>query len=162
MSDPITAIKTPVRLKYTITAGKHRTIFLKGIMNQKIIGGVCPETGKVYVPPLGSCPVSGQPTSTDVEIKETGVVTTFCVVNIPFEGQKLEPPYVAAAILLDGADMPIFHLVGGVDADQVRMGLRVKAVWSAPEELAPTLASIRYFTPTGEEDAPYELYREHL
>ena len=57
MSDPITAIKTPVRLKYTITAGKHRTIFLNGIMNQKIIGGVCPETGKVYAYTL---PVSGQ------------------------------------------------------------------------------------------------------
>ena len=162
MPDPITVIKTPVRLKYTITAGKHRSAFLRAIMNQEIMGGTCPDTGKVYVPPLGSCPVSGKPTSTDVKIQQTGTVTTFCVVNIPFEGQKLKPPYVAAAILLDGADMPIFHLVGGVDANLVRMGMRVKAIWAPPEELAPTLASIRYFTPTGEDDAPYESYREHL
>jgi uncharacterized protein len=162
MTDSITQIKTPVRLAYTITAGRHRSAFLRAVMEKKLIGGVCPETQKVYVPPVGSSPVSGLPTTTDVEIGQSGIVTTFCIVNIPFEGQKLEPPYVAAAILLDGSDMPIFHLVGGVPADEVRMGTRVKAVWVDDEDLAPTLASIRYFQPTGEEDAPYDDFKEHL
>ena len=33
-------------------------------------------------------------------------VTTFCVVDIPFEGQLVKPPYACAHILLDGADGP--------------------------------------------------------
>ena len=50
-----------------------------------------------------------------VEVKDTGMITTFCVVNIPFEGQELDPPYVAASVVLDGADTPLFHLIGNTD-----------------------------------------------
>ena len=42
------------------------------------------------------------------------------------------------------------------------MGMRVEAVWVEPEELRPTLESIKYFRPTGEPDAPYDSYKEHL
>ncbi|MBK7774878.1 MAG: OB-fold domain-containing protein [Sandaracinaceae bacterium] len=47
-------------------------------------------------------------------LPHTGVVTTFTVVRIPFEGQKLTPPYSFGAIVLDGADLPIYHLISGV------------------------------------------------
>ena len=33
------------------------------------------------------------------------------------------------------------------------MGMRVRAVWAPDEELGPTLASIKWFEPTGEPDA---------
>ena len=42
------------------------------------------------------------------------------------------------------------------------MGMRVKAEWAPPGERRPTLESIRCFTPTGEPDAPFESYQEHL
>ena len=42
-----------------------------------------------------------------VELPDTGTVTTFCVVSVPFPGQRVAPPYVAAAILLDGADIAV-------------------------------------------------------
>jgi hypothetical protein len=42
------------------------------------------------------------------------------------------------------------------------MGMRVKAVWVPDAELGPTLRSIRYFKPSGEPDAPFESYQEHL
>ena len=32
-------------------------------------------------------------------------VTTFAIINIPFPGQRIKPPYVAAYVLLDGADV---------------------------------------------------------
>jgi uncharacterized OB-fold protein len=73
-----------------------------------------------------------------------------------------DPPYVAAAVLLDGADIPFFHLIRGVAPDEVRMGQRVRAVWVADSELAPTAESIRWFEPSGEADAPYDSYKEHL
>ena len=41
------------------------------------------------------------------------------------------------------------------------MGLRVEAVW-VTDELAPTLASVKYFRPSGEPDADYATYKENL
>jgi hypothetical protein len=42
------------------------------------------------------------------------------------------------------------------------MGLRVKAEWAPPEGRRPTLESIRWFSPTGEPDAAFDSYKEHL
>ena len=58
------------------------------------------------------------------------------------------------------ADIPLFSLIQEIPFDQVRMGLRVEAVWA--DELRPTLESIKYFKPTGEPDAEFESFREHL
>ncbi len=160
-AEPITRFRAPVQLRYTATASTELTSFLRALMDRRIIGARCPETGKVYVPAPAVIPGNGlAPTETGIEVAHTGVVTTFCVINIPFEGQVLDPPYVGASVLLDGADVPIFHLVGGIDPAQVRMGLRVKARW-APKPV-PSLATILYFEPTGESDAPYETYEAHL
>ena len=137
--------ESPTRLAYQVAAGPTTERFLRGILERRILGLRCPKCTKVYVPPRGACPTCAVPCSEEVELPHTGTVTTFCVVNIPFEGQLLEPPYACGHVVLDGADVPILHLVGGCDVAQVRMGLREKAVWS--EEPRPTLASIRYFAP---------------
>jgi hypothetical protein len=97
-----------------------------------------------------------------VELADTGTVTTFCIVNVPFLGQRITPPYVSAYVLLDGADIPLMHLVLGCAADEVRMGMRVKAQWRPREEWDTTLRNIDHFRPTGEPDAPFESYAEYL
>jgi uncharacterized OB-fold protein len=74
----------------------------------------------------------------------------------------VKPPFAAASVLLDGADIAIFHLLQDVDVEVVRMGLRVEAVWVPDDELSPTMESIAYFKPTGEPDAPYESFKDHL
>ena len=97
-----------------------------------------------------------------VEVEDVGVLTTFTIIRIPFEGQKLKPPYCFGAIVLDGADMPIYHLISGVPHDDIRMGMRVKAVWKPKEEWETSLENILYFEPTGEPDAEFDSYKEHL
>lgn len=152
-------VERPVKLDYTYTAGRAQSRFLQGITERRLIGERCPSCSKVYVPPRGSCPTCGVPTAEQVELPGTGTVTTFCVVNIPFAGQAVECPYVSATVLLDGADIGIFHLIQEIPADEVRMGLRVEPVWR--DEIQPTLESIKYFKPTGEPDADYESFRTH-
>ena len=160
--EPVRGIRAPARLDYTFTAGEATSRFLRGISTKRILAERCPVCGKVYVPPRGSCPVDGVPTAEQVELPHTGIVTTFCVVNVQFYGQEIEVPYVCATVLLDGADIGLFGLVQEIPFDQVRMGLRVEAVWVDEAELKPDLASIRYWKPTGEPDAAYETYREHV
>ncbi len=162
MSEPIVSIQTPIRLDYTLTAGQAQSRFLKGIAQGRILGQRCPKCRKVYVPPKGSCPTCAVPTEQEVEVSDKGTVTTFCIVNLPFYGQAIKPPYVSASVLLDGADIALFHLIQEIPADQVRMGLRVEAVWAPPEEMRPSLETIKYFRPTGEPDAPFDSYKEHL
>ena len=84
------------------------------------------------------------------------------MVNVPFAGQSIEIPYICGQILLDGANLSFMGLLQEIPIHEVRMGLRVEAVWVPPEELGPTLASVKYFRPNGEPDADYETYKEYL
>ncbi len=159
-SEPVRIIRTPSRLAYNFTPGAAQSRFLRQVARGRLFGQRCSECGKVYVPPRGACPTCGLPTAEEVEVADSGTVTTFCIVNLPFSGQAVEVPYACAFILLDGADIPLFHMLQEVPVAEVRMGMRVKAVWD--EEPKPTLESIKYFRPSGEPDALYESYKDHL
>jgi uncharacterized OB-fold protein len=152
---------TPIRLAYTHTTSDDESRYLHALAEGRLLGQRCPVCRKVYVPPR-VCPADGVPTEEEAPIGDHGTVTTFCVVNVPFAGQRLEPPYVVAQILLDGADIPIPHLILGLPADEVRMGMRVAAVWRERESWSFTPENIAHFRPTGEPDAPYESYKDHL
>ena len=83
----------------------------------------------------GLCPRDGVATAEEVELPDTGTVTTFAVNNIP-DPRAPDVPFVSAYVLLDGAGLTMLALVAGVPADQVRMGMRVKAAWRPREEWA--------------------------
>ena len=161
-TEPVMSIRSPVHIKYKYTAGQASSRFLRGIEQGRILGQRCPQCGKVYTPPRGACAACGVPTEEEVELSGKGTVTTFCVVNVPFYGQRIQIPYVSATILLDGADIGLMHLVQEVDAAKVHMGMRVEPVWVDPGERKPSLESIKYFRPTGEPDADFETYREYV
>lgn len=160
--EPVTMITTPVRLDYEHTASPGESTYLHGLAEGRLLGQRCPACHKVYIPPRGACPTDGVPTTDEVELPDTGTVTTFCVVNVPYPGQRVQPPYVAASVLLDGADIAIQHLILGCEPGEVRMGMRVKAAWKPREQWATTIENIGHFQPTGEPDAPYESYAHHL
>jgi len=158
----VQSIITPIHLEYHFTAGEAAQDFLHGLADGKLLGRRCPADGKVYVPARGSCPEHAVPLSDTVEVADTGTVTTFCIVRIPAENLSVDPPFVAAHVLLDGADIPFFHVVHGCPPEDVRMGMRVKAHWVSEEELGPTLRSIQYFEPLDEPDASFDSFQEHL
>lgn len=160
--DPVTMIVTPIQLEIQHTASHEESAYLRAIAQGKLVGARTGKTGKVYFPPHGADPATGKPTSEFVELPDKGTVTTFAIVNIPFLGQRIKPPYVAAYVLLDGADIPFLHLVSDVDAHQVRMGMRVEAVWKPRERWGTGHRQHQYFRPTGEPDADYDTYKHHL
>jgi hypothetical protein len=158
---PVTGIVSPVRLEYEINAGEATTRYLLGLARGRIVGGRAPSSDEVYAASRGTDPKTGEPTSVEVEVHDTGVVTTFCVVNIPGLSELApEIPYASAQILLDGANNTFFGLIRGVPVDEVRMGMRVKARWA--DELVADHTAILWWEPTGEPDAPYEHYRDYL
>jgi uncharacterized OB-fold protein len=101
----------------------------------------------------GACARDGVAMSDIVELPHQGTVTSFCIVNVPFAGATVQIPYTSAQILLDGADIPLMGLIQEVDANEVRMGMRVEAVWVPEGERGPTMDTIKHWRPTGEDDA---------
>ena len=155
-------VETTVRLPYDYVAGDNKARYLRALKDKKILGSKCSKTGRVFVPPVVASPESFAPAPELVQVADRGVVTTFCVVNIPVIGRELEIPYVAASVALDGADVSIFALIQECKAEDARMGMRVEAVWKLDGERTGSHEDIRYFRPTGEPDAPQASYINRL
>ena len=159
--DPVTMVTTPIRLEYTYKAGPAAAGFLLGTQQRRLLGRRCSECGKVYLPPRGVCSMCGAAfTDEVVEVDGKGTVATFAVVNVNFASRQVDLPYAAVEVLFDGADITSQFLIQGVTHDQVRMGMRVRAVWKEGE-LQPTLSNITHVEPIDEPDAAYENYAEH-
>jgi uncharacterized OB-fold protein len=162
MSEQITGIVTPIRLDYRHTPGAATSQFLKNIKEGKLRGRRCPSCSKVYLPPRGGCPMCGVEFAEDVELKDTGTMVTFAVVNVNFANRAVELPYVTAEVAFDGADTTTTLLLKGVKPEDARMGMRVKAVWLPEAEWDYTLANIDYVEPIDEPDADYDSFKEKL
>jgi uncharacterized protein len=160
--DPVTVQVTPSSIEIQHTASLPESAFLRGLEEGKLLGARTGKDGKVYFPPKEADPATGLELDNFVELPDKGTVTTFAIINIPFAGQRIKPPYVAAYVLLDGADIAFLHLIQEIDAAQVRMGMRVQAVWKPREEWGLGIDNIEYFKPTGEPDADYDTYKHHL
>ena len=149
--EPVLGVVSPVRLDYTFVAGRAQSRFLRALEERRFIGQRCWQCGGVYVPSRGSCPMCGLPIDEEVEVGPRGTLTMFCIVNLPFYGQQIQPPYACASIQLDGADVAIFHLVQETDASDVRTGMRVEPVWD--DARRPSMESVKYFRPVRDADA---------
>ena len=159
--DPVTMLVVPTTIEIQHTASLPESAFLRALEEGKLLGNRTGKDGKVYFPAREVDAGTGQQLDEFIELPDKGTVTTFAIINIPFAGQRIKPPYVAAYVLLDGADIPFLHLVTEIDAADVRMGMRVEAVWKPREEWGLGIDNIDYFRPTGEPDADYDTYKHH-
>lgn len=161
--DPVDEVVTPIRLEYRYTPGQAQTIFLRGTQDRRLLGRRCSRCHKVYLPPRGVCSMCGAAfTDEIVEVAQTGTVATFAVVNVNFASREVDLPYAAVEVLFDGADITGQFLLPDVPLDQVRMGMRVRAVWKEGDDLEPTLSNVTHVEPIDEPDAPFESYAEHV
>jgi uncharacterized OB-fold protein len=159
--DPVTVQVAPSAIEIQHTASLPESTFLRALQEGKLLGARSGKNGKLYFPAREADPATGKALDEFVELPDKGTVTTFAIINIPFAGQRIKPPYVAAYVLLDGADIPFLHLVTEIDASEVRMGMRVEAVWKPREEWDLGIDNISHFRPTGEPDADYDTYKHH-
>jgi uncharacterized OB-fold protein len=162
-SGPVEIVLCPVELDYTYSAGQAASRFLRGVAEGRLLGQPCPVDGKVYVASRGACPNHGVPTGPEtVEVSDKGTIVSYSIVRIPSENLAVDPPFAAVSILLDGADSTFMHVLSECPLEEVRMGMRVEAVWIPKEEWTTSLKNIKYFRPSGEPDASFDSYKEHL
>jgi hypothetical protein len=114
---------------------------------KQILGMRCSSCNRVHVPARSTCKDCFAQLDEWVEVSDKGTVLTYTVVNEPNPCQPVEPPLVYGVIQLDGADNGFVHMLGGVEAEQLQIGMRVQAVFK--EERKGSILDIRYFKPLG-------------
>ena len=80
---------------------------------------------------------------------------------MPSENITVDLPYCAANILLDGADISLTGLIQECKPEDVRIGMRLEAVWIPESEWDYNLSNIKYFRPIDEPDVPFDEIKEY-
>ena len=155
-NEMITGVEAPVYLKYNFTAGAAAARFLTKIKEGVLTGQRCPKCENVYVPPRGSCASCGVPTEEEVELSDKATVQSFTIVSIPIPNNPIQPPYIIANLVPDGANISFIHLMSECVNEDVHIGQRVQGVWKPQEEWTHAMDNIKYFKPIDEPDVPVE------
>jgi uncharacterized OB-fold protein len=80
-----------------------------------------------------------------VDVSDEGVVETYAVMRRDTGILPVEPPFVYAVVKLDGADTGLVHILGEVKPEEVKEGMRVKAVFA--EERTGKILDVKCFKP---------------
>jgi uncharacterized OB-fold protein len=135
-----------IKIPYSWQAGETASHFLLNLKDKlKFQGKKCNKCSKVLIPPRKTCPYCFAETGDWVDVSGEGVVETFTIVRRDTGIMPAKVPFAYAIIKLDGADTGFIHMLGGVDLDEIKEGMRVKAVFS--EQREGKLLDIKYFEP---------------
>jgi len=138
----------PLTFGYNYRVGAWMEKYLDGLSEKKILGVKCPSCGKVTVPPRSVCGACFTKPEQWVEVPPEGELRTFTVGRVKVAAGEIkdaDEPYVIGMIKLDGADSLLSATVKGIDPDNLKPGIRLKAVFS--DEPKGTTADLSYFEP---------------
>ncbi len=139
--------------RYAWDAGYAVGKFLEGLKQGKILGVRCRRCRRILVPPRAFCELCFVPIDEWLELKDTGTVNTFSISYVSMDVKRLEEPEIPAVIEIDGASpgVGILHKLGEVDDPKnVKIGMKVKAVWKPEKERTGAITDILYFKPLEE------------
>ncbi len=132
---------------FLVSTGATGTKFLTEIRdNKKIMGLKCPTCGKVYVPPRTHCPTCFVRMSEWVELSGEGTLSSYTVVRYKEPYMPKEPPFAYGVIQMDEADTGLAHILGEVDLDKIKIGMRLEPVFK--EEREGSIMDIDHFKPS--------------
>ena len=129
---------------YTRSTGPVIGHFLTELREGRIVGTRTTD-GRVLVPAAEYDPVSAEALTEFVPVADEGVVTTWTWVAEPIAHHLMQTPFAFALIRLDGADVPMLHMVDAGRESAMRSGMRVRARWAA--ERRGSITDIACFEP---------------
>jgi uncharacterized protein len=171
---PVRFMQQHIALDYVMRVSPLSLRFGDQLRSGRIVGHKCPSCGLVYVPTRAFCPMCtvAMGEQDELELAQVGTVTSFTVLTpIQYHGQKEREDYALASILIDGADGTVGQQrLTDVALDEIRMGMRVEAVWTPEAERVEAADSrgfgfgdaIRGWRPTGEPDRSRDAFAEHV
>jgi uncharacterized OB-fold protein len=128
----------------------------------RFLGLRCPTCGRTYAGGRAYCPVDSLALTAEheVDLPQRGVITNYTIITpVQYPGQTETEPFARVHVLLDGTDVILaYQNLLDVPNDQVRIGLRVSAVWASPGEDETSsggwtsVQGLAGWMPTGEPD----------
>jgi uncharacterized OB-fold protein len=136
-------------LRYAFDTGEALGRYLAELKEGKLIARRCRVCGRVMIPPRMFCERCFRPTDEWVYVRDTGTVNTFSLCYVSWDVKRLKRPEIPAVIEIDGASpgMGILHLIKRVKPGDVRVGMRVSAVWKRPAKRTGSITDIEYWKP---------------
>lgn len=137
------------KLSYAWDTGETIGRYLEELKNGRLIARRCAGCQRVMIPPRSFCERCFRPTDEWVYLQHTGTVNTFSLCYVSWDVRRLKRPEIPAVIEIDGASsgMGILHLLKAAAPKDVRVGMRVKAVWKPRSERVGSVADIAYWEP---------------
>ncbi|ONH33152.1 hypothetical protein BL253_02830 [Pseudofrankia asymbiotica] len=182
--EPVETMEFWSSLTYREALSAASERYARSLLAGRLLGQRCPTCGKVYVPPRDFCAIDGIPLGEgdDLALPDRGVITNFTIVTpVKYPGQKETEPFVRVSVLLDAPDGQLSEsgsaLMGlqpvvDVTNEEVRVGMRVEAVWLPEAERntdelgnrgwGSTSGALTGWRPTGEQDLSVERYIDRV
>jgi uncharacterized OB-fold protein len=161
-TEPVTMMDYHASITYRIPTTRNAIRADQAIAEGRFLGLKCPACGRVYTGGKGYCPVDTLELTEEheVDLPQRGTVSNFTIVTpIQYPGQTETEPFARVHVLLDDVDVVLgYQPLIEVANDDIRIGMRVEAVWASDAEkragsLDPRLDSnLVGWIPTGEPD----------
>jgi len=136
-------IKQPYHIDYIHSYGQDSPFFA-GLSNGKLLGTMCGKCKYTYATPRLACTQCGRETKW-VELPQSGRVHTFTTCYFGSEEFLKETPFHLVLVEFDGVDtLFLSRLIGPVGPEDIRIGMKVKAMFRRNSQLKPTDV---YFVP---------------
>ncbi len=156
--EPVTMMDYDASITYRTPVPRNAIRAEQATAEGRFLGLQCPSCGRTYIGGKGCCPVDSIELTADheVDLPQTGVLTNYTIITpIQYPGQTETEPFARVHVLLDGTDVVMpYQAVIEVPNDQVRIGMRVAAVWASDAEktTAGSAENLVGWMPTGEPD----------
>ena len=138
--------------RYAWDAGVAIGRYLRELKEGHLIGVRCSRCDRTVIPPRSVCEWCFRPMDEWVYLPDTGTVNTFSLCYVTWDMQVPDEPEIPAVIDIDGTRPPvgIMHMLGEVEPGQVKIGMRVQAVWKPAEQREGSILDVSYFKPIDE------------
>ena len=139
-------------LRYYWDNGLAMNTYLDGMKNGKIRGSYCRQTGRMMIPARSFSEIADlNPVSDYYDLPDTGTVRTYTLSHVNWDSSLLPDGQinVFAVIAIDGIDenMGLVHVLGEVKPEEVKIGMKVQAVWKDAGDREGSIKDILYFKP---------------
>jgi uncharacterized protein len=86
-----------------------------------------------------------------VKLGDIGTVNTFSISYVNADASRRTEPILISVIEIDGASqgMGMLHLFGNVKPGDVKVEMKVRAVWKPESERTGAITDVRFFEPFG-------------
>lgn len=164
MSKQVMVMKTVVSLDYERPPTLVAREYAQAVRERRLIAHRCPKCERIYTPPRGYCPICTVTTGKENELAlaDTGVVVTFTITRADPRASSDQTEACSGTIMLDGTPVQMMGAIRDIPVNEVRTGMRVKAIWA--DEFSDAAAGqggwgpagIQGWEPSGEPDVPVD------